>query len=121
MGYWDTHPVIEDAKLVTPSFHPTFREAFVTDGIQVWGLNRDYFADFGTAQWIANKYGTGQVFEAPYEGQGGPFNATANVYLFKLASGQKVNAGIIAAYYVRNPEDKFPGLAETLIRMQLGI
>src|SRR5215471_15890952 len=46
-----------------PPFVPSFRTATITDGRSVWPLNSTYFASKDTAQWIANKYGTGQVFE----------------------------------------------------------
>src|SRR5258708_39325 len=102
-------------------FVPAFRQATVTDGSSVWALNHDYFATKDTAQWIANKYGTGQVIETPFEGSGGPFAASANEYHIKLADGRTVNAGILAGYYERNPESQFPGLADKLIRGQLGL
>ena len=46
----------------------------------------------------------------------GPFVTTAveRVIIFP-ASGKVINAGILASYFVRNPEDTFPGLAERLI------
>jgi hypothetical protein len=106
---------------VNPPFVPSFRTASVTDGVNVWGLNSDYFATKDTAQWIANKYGTGQVIETPFEGSGGPFSASANEYQIKMADGRTVNAGILAGYYERNPESQFPGLADKLIRGQLGL
>ena len=102
-------------------FVPSFRTATVTDGVNVWGLNSTYFATQDTAQWIANKYGTGQVIETPFEGSGGPFSASANEYQIKMADGRLVNAGILAGYYQRNPESQFPGLADKLIRGQLGL
>ena len=103
------------------TFVPTFRAAIVTDGVSQWALNHDYFATKDTAQWIANKYGTGQVIETPFGGSGGPFAASANEYHIKLADGRTVNAGILAGYYERNPESQFPGLADKLIRGQLGL
>jgi hypothetical protein len=103
------------------SFVPTFRTATGTDGLQTWGLNRTYFATLETAQWIANRYGTGQTIEVPFGGAGGPFSASANEYHIKLADGRLVNAGILAGYYERNPERLFPGLADKLIRAQLGL
>ena len=106
---------------VNPPFVPSFRTATVTDGVNVWGLNSNYFATKDTAQWIANKYGTGQVIETPFEGSGGPFAASANEYQIKMADGRTVNAGILAGYYERNPESQFPGLADKLIRGQLGL
>jgi hypothetical protein len=109
------------AATAAPSFVPTFRSATVTDGVTVWPLNSNYFASKDTAQWIANKYGTGQVIETPFEGSGGPFAASANEYQIKMADGRTVNAGILAGYYQRNPESQFPGLADKLIRAQLGL
>jgi hypothetical protein len=106
---------------VNPPFVPSFRTATVTDGVNVWGLNSNYFATKDTAQWIANKYGTGQVIETPFEGSGGPYAASANEYQIKMADGRTVNAGILAGYYERNPESQFPGLADKLIRGQLGL
>lgn len=102
-----------------PPFVPMFRTATGTDGAQVWGLNHTYFATQETAQWIANRYGTGQVVEVPFGGSGGPFSASANEYHIKLADGRLVNAGILAGYYERNPEALFPGLADKLIRAQI--
>ena len=103
------------ASLVTApayeAFVPTFRTATVTDGVNVWGLNHNYFATKDTAQWIANKYGTGQVIETPFEGSGGPFAASANEYHIKISGWRMVNAGILAGYYERNPS-QFPGLAD---------
>jgi hypothetical protein len=109
------------AAQVDPGFVPSFRTATITDGVNVWNCNPNYFAAKDTAQWIANKYGTGQVIETPFEGSGGPFAASANEYQIKLADGRTVNAGILAGYYERNPESQFPGLADKLIRGQLGL
>jgi len=109
------------ASIEVSPFVPVFRTATGTDGIQVWSLNRTYFATRETAQWIANRYGTGQTVEVPFGGSGGPFSASANEYHIKLADGRLVNAGILAGYYERNPEALFPGLADKLIRAQLGL
>src|SRR2546421_728953 len=84
--------------LADPAFVPTFRSATVTDGVNVWPLNSNYFASKETAQWIANKYGIGQVIETPFGGSGGPFAASANEYQIKLRDGRAVNAGILAGY-----------------------
>ena len=112
---------IAAAIMADPAFVPTFRSATVTDGVNVWPLNSNYFASKETAQWIANKYGIGQVIETPFGGSGGPFAASANEYQIKLRDGRAVNAGILAGYYQRNPESQFPGLADKLIRGQLGL
>jgi hypothetical protein len=113
--------VVTPAAITDAPFVPTFRTATVTDGVSVWPLNHNYFATKDTAQWIANKYGTGQVIETPFGGNGGPFAASANEYQIKMADGRTVNAGILAGYYERNPESQFPGLADKLIRGQLGL
>ncbi len=105
----------------TPVFVPTFRQAYGTDGQTTWSLNSEYFPTKPTAEYIAAKYGTGVLSEVPFGGSGGLFSASANEYWIELKDGRKVNAGLLAAYYVRNPEDKFPGLAEKLIRAVLGL
>jgi len=84
-----------------------------------WNLNPAYFATRDTAQWLANKFGTGEVVEVPYGGQGGPFAATATEYQIKLHNGKMVNAGLLADYYQRAPEAKFPGIADEMIRADL--
>jgi len=104
-----------------PPFVPAFRSATGTDGQITWNLNSGYFATKETAQWIANKYGTGEVVEKPFGGSGGLFAASATEYHIKLRDGREVNAGILAGYYERNPPEKFPGLAEKLIKSQLGL
>jgi len=63
--------------ITTPPFVPVFRTATITDRVQVWSLNHTYFATQKTAQWIANRYGTGQVVEVPFGGNGGPYSASA--------------------------------------------
>lgn len=81
-------------------------------------LNPVYFATQATAQWIAQKYGTGEVVSGP-GGQGGPFSANGTEYFIKLNNGVLVNAGLLAGYYQRAPEAEFPGVADQQIRMQL--
>ena len=104
------------AQVADPPFVPSFREVTgsIGDGVRSFPMNRMYFATQETAQWIANKYGAGEVVEVPTL-------ASANEYHVRLRDGRLVNAGILAGYYERNPPDKFPGLADTLIRNQLGL
>jgi hypothetical protein len=82
-------------------------------------LNPIYFATPATAQWIAQKYGTGEVTTRPFEGQGGPFSADGTEYWITLKNGVQVNAGLLANYYQLAPEAQFPGVADQMIRMQL--
>lgn len=104
-----------------PSFVPTFRQATGSDGTISWNLNDDYFPSKETAQWIADKYGDGTVTEVAFGGSGGLFTASEKEYHVTLKDGRKVNAGILAAYYTRNPDNAFPGLANMLIRKVLGL
>lgn len=129
-NYWDTHPVIENPPVAKPPFIPTFQTVYETftypNGSSIqYPLNSDYFATIGTAQWIANKFGDGNVYSVPWEGAGGPTSEVIPVYVTKLVkgplAGQFVNCGILASYYKRNPEDLYPGIAEHTIDVQEGI
>lgn len=125
MGYWDTHPVIENAPVPINTFRPAFRQGGVyqptNDGRLTYiGYQEKYFADMATAQWIAKKYGDGMVYELPFGGEDGmgQFGAfvTANIYCTKVPrTGRFVNCGILADYYVRNP----PQVAEFLINQDI--
>jgi hypothetical protein len=83
-------------------------------------LNPLYFATRETADWIAKKYGTGEVVELPYAGTGGPYSADATEFYIKLPNGRLVNAGLLADYYRRMPEAQFPGMADRIISSSLG-
>lgn len=108
--------------VTAPSFVPAFRQATGSDGLSTpWALNSDYFPTRETAQFIADKYGDGGVTEVPFGGSGGLFTADQNEYHITLKDGRKVNAGILAAYYTRNPDNLYPGLADLLIKKVLGI
>jgi hypothetical protein len=102
-------------------FVPTFREnaQVVSAYGGSWGLNSTYFPTRETAKWIAQKYGTGEVVEVPYEGSGGPFYANASEFQIRLKDGRMVNAGFLADCYRRMPEAQFPGLADQMIRASL--
>jgi len=98
-------------------FAPKFKTAKGFDSItgMTWKLNDTYFADQDTANWVAQKYGTGEVRESDVLGPG-PFGVDTKMYEVKLDDGRWVNAGMVAAYYDRNPEALFPGVADKLIR-----
>jgi hypothetical protein len=83
------------------------------------GLNPAYFATRATAEWMSKKYGTGEVVETPYEGNGGPYLANATEFQIRLNNGKLTNAGTLADYYRRMPEDQFPGVADAMIRSVL--
>jgi len=79
-------------------------------------LNPIYFATPATAQWIANKYGTGEVVAKPYDATGGPYTANGTEYYIQLQNGSLVNAGLLADYYQRMPAAD----ADSVIRQGLG-
>ena len=81
-----------------------------------WPLNPAYFATRDTAQYIADKFGTGQIVQVPFGGTGGPYTSSAEEYHIVLPNGATVNAGLLADYYVRMPEAQFPGLADSMIQ-----
>ncbi len=96
-------------------FQPTFEQAAVHGpygGEQL--LNSDYFATQETAEWIMKRFGAVAVFFKPYEGTGGGYTAPQERWL-RFSDGTEMNAGNLAAYFVRNPEKDFPGLAEKFV------
>lgn len=104
-----------------PPFVPQYRLAIGSDGQMSWPLpDSDYFATRETAQLMANRYGDGTVTEVDFGGTGGLFTCSEKE-LHITVNGELKNAGLIAAYYKRNPEDRFPGVADKLIRQVLGL
>ena len=101
-------------------FSPKFKSAKGFDSISgmTWKLNDTYFADQDTANWVAAKYGTGEIRESDVLGPG-PFGVDTKMFEVKLGDGRWVNAGMLAAFYDRNPEVLFPGVADKLIRSEL--
>jgi hypothetical protein len=79
-------------------------------------LNPIYFATPATAQWIANRYGTGEVVARPYDATGDPYSANGTEYSIRLQNGKLVNAGLLADYYQRMPAAE----ADRVIRQGLG-
>ena len=108
-------PAADPAPFV-PQFMTNVQETSSMGG-GPWPLNPAYFATQQTAQYIADKFGTGQIVQVPFGGTGGPYAASAEEYHVVLPNGATVNAGLLADYYVRMPEAQFPGLADTMIQM----
>lgn len=100
-----------------PVFVPSFQKATIKSALGgEWPLNEQYFATRETAEWVSKKFGTGEVVERAFGGDGGVFSASTKELHIRLSDGRLVNAGVLASYYVRNPEDRFPGYAEAQIR-----
>ncbi len=79
-------------------------------------LNSLYFATSETAQYLADKFGTGQVKEEAAYGPGNAYYSSASLYYIQTPNGQWLNAGLLAETYVRMPEAQWPGLADQEIR-----
>jgi len=109
---------IETASIsAAPIFTPKYKTAkgFDSSTGAVYKMNDNYFADQETAQWVASKFGTGEVRENDMLGPG-PFGVDTKMFEVKMEDGRWVNAGMLASYYDRNPESLFPGLADKLIK-----
>lgn len=97
-------------------FTPTFRLVFRTFlGSSPEPMDHTYYASMETAQYLANKYGTGEVVEVPP-----PNNWALTIsgpeFHIRLKDGRTINAGLLAGLYERNPDDLYPGKADKAIR-----
>lgn len=104
-------------------FVPTFRNATGSDGLNTWPISSTYFASMDTAEEMAKRYADEddkRVSQVAFGGTGGLFTCDELEYHIAV-NGESKNAGLIAAYFARNPEDRFPGVADKLIRKVLGI
>lgn len=103
-------------------FMPVFKKAVGFDSVtgQRYLQNDYYFADEATAQWIAGRWGNGKTRQIQVLAVG-PFVVDTKAFEAEMKDGTWINAGILAAYYDRNPENLFPGVAEALIGAQLGV
>jgi hypothetical protein len=100
-------------------FEPAFEKpvGYGPNGYVNRFLNPDYFATTETAEWIARRFGAKEWFERIAPGNEGPiYTASHKERWVRFADGLEVNAGILAAYYLRMPEAQFPGLAEKFCR-----
>jgi hypothetical protein len=108
-----------DSEATQAPFVPTFQtDVQVINSFtgQSTELNPMYFATSETAQYLADKFGTGQVREEVPYGSGNPYYSTSNQYYIQTPNGQWLNAGLLAEYYQRMPEAQWPGLADQEIQ-----
>jgi hypothetical protein len=105
------------ASTANPPFVPKFQQNL--EVVSAYGgssaLNPIYFATPETAQWIANKYGTGEVVARPYDATSGPYSANGTEYYIRVQNGSLVNAGLLADCYQRMSAAE----ADTIIRQGL--
>jgi len=101
---------------------PQFLPAFSTlEGSGPTAANRLYWASQSTAQELADRFGAVVVSKPAffeYTWARLTFEPATQFYL-EFPNGKFYNAGELAGYFQRNPEDKFPGLAEKMARQIL--
>lgn len=117
-------PPVEVAP-TSPPFKPAFVDPTPTlDLVQVVGgvsavinrtpLNRYYFATDDTAEIVRGKLGGLAIVKQEFGGVGGGFQCSTLENHIIFRGGVNINAGILASYWDRNPEDRFPGVALSL-------
>ena len=79
-------------------------------------LNPTFLPTRATAEWLSQKYGTGEVVASRYMPAGEPYDSTAVQYSIRLKNGTLFPAGDLAHYYWLAPESQFPNVADELIR-----
>lgn len=105
-----------------PPYIPTFERVTVTDGQFVWPLgdSTDFATEETTAE-MAKRYGDNEkITTLPAGGQGGIFTYSHGERHIHV-KGILRNAGQLASYFQRMPEDTRPGLADQYIRRALGL
>lgn len=96
-----------------PTFEP---QAYIQSGPYRNMLNMKYFATEQTALEMMERFGAERIEERPYPAlMGNDGTDAAPQRILAWADGLKMNAGVMADYFIRNPEDQFPGLAEKFI------
>jgi hypothetical protein len=108
-----------------PVFRPTFKGGVANTNTATGSaspLNPMYFATEETTAWLILQklpelgFPGAEPFLKNSGSNGGPFVANQQELWIRLADGTEINAGMLADYYVRNPEDKFPGLADNYLK-----
>jgi hypothetical protein len=97
---------------------PTFEQpvGYGPNGYVNRFLNPDYFATAETAEWIMRRFGAREWFERVAPGNEGPiYTCSHKERWVRFWDGLEMNAGILAAYFKRMPEDQFPGLADRFV------
>lgn len=103
-----------------PPFRPKFINATVTDKWSgaVNPLNPFFFATKDTAIETMKRLvdvGALSVFEAPkFDNPAAVYSE--QMYVVRFTDGLEINAGQLASYWERNPEDLFPNVALNLAR-----
>lgn len=80
-------------------------------------MNPDYFADEPTADVVMKRFGAVEKFQRVAPGNEGPIYKCSELqWWVRFGDGLELNAGTLAAYFLRIPEAQFPGLADSFVR-----
>lgn len=111
-------------KAAPAPYAPTFKKpvGYGPNGYVNKYMNPDYFASDETAEWIMHRAQAAEKFERVAPGNEGPLYTCSELqWWLRFPDGLELNAGILAAYFTRNPEDQFPGLAESFMREYIAL
>ncbi len=111
--------VPKPAELPKPApFTPTYEDLRVTDHLngKTYSLNPWYAASKETAEEVCRRFFCAVIAEKPIidAAPGSPFQFPF-VRILVWPDSLEVNAGLLASYYTRNPEDQFPNVAERFV------
>lgn len=112
-------PVSAPVPAPQPVFIPAFEQGVtIKSPWGTWPVNADYFATSDTAFVLCKRLQCSFVFEQACSMGGGPFVCTKPERMLVI-NGIPFNAGVLAAFYARNPEKDFPGLADKLVAAEI--
>lgn len=100
-----------------PAWIPTFLSpiGYGPNGYENRFMNPDYFATEETALEVGRRLGAVEMFERIAPGNEGPLYTCSELqWWLRWPDNLELNAGILAAFWLRNPEDQFPNVAKSL-------
>ncbi len=83
-------------------------------------LNDRYFATAETATELMKRYGALGVALVSFTGAGGNVTSSAKER-WLIFPGYAINAGPLAGYFIDNPEDTAPGVADKAVRHDIAL
>jgi len=118
MSFWDDFwaQFAPPKPIGPPPFVPAYEQHYVyviapPGGSDKQPLNPWYFATEATAMETMKRLTADHIEQRPYGGAGGPNTATGLERWLVWRNGVAINAGLMASYWTRNPEGKYPGVA----------
>lgn len=108
----------EEPKPEPKVFRPTFHSpvGYGPNGYVNKYMNPHYFATESTAAEMMRRYHAREMYERIAPGNEGPLYTCSHLqWWLRWPDGLELCAGTLAAFYDRNPEDLFPGVADRLV------